>query len=189
MRLARAALRLSGQAWIRSERPTHTAINRDQPMVTTSSTLTANRLCARCVDLCLCPASLDTMDYHRVRPSELEEAHELLASNGWHQRIQCIERFRLLVEASQVAEVAVLEGQVVGFVRAITDGQSNGYLSMLVVAPAHRRKGIGRQLVERALGSNAQGTWVLRAGRSGAAEFFASLGFEPSSLAMERRRA
>ena len=128
------------------------------------------------------------MELHRVQASELSSVHELLAANGWRERIGSVQQFASLVEASQVADVAVVEGQVVGFVRAITDGQSNGYLSMLVVAPTHRGRGIGRQLVERALGTNAQVTWVLRAGRGGAPEFFAKLGFEHSSLAMERRR-
>ena len=129
------------------------------------------------------------MDIHRVQASELAAVHELLAQNGWRERVGSIEQFASLVEASQVADVAVLEGRVVGFVRAITDGRSNGYLSMLVVASGHRRRGIGRSLVFHALGTNTQVTWVLRAGREGAAEFFARLGFERSSLAMERRRA
>ena len=129
------------------------------------------------------------MDIHRIRPSELSGAFELLATSGWERRIGDQGQFASLVEASQVAEVAVVQGQVVGFVRAITDGLSNGYLSMVVVAPGHRGQGIGRRLVERAMGSDPRITWVLRAGREGAAGFFAKLGFEHSTLAMERRRA
>ena len=129
------------------------------------------------------------MELRRIRTSELASAHRLLAENGWRARLGSVQQFGLLVDASQVADVAILEGQVVGFVRAITDRQSNGYLSMLVVAPTHRGKGIGRQLVERAIGADTGVTWVLRAGREGAPEFFAKLGFERSSIAMERRRA
>ena len=128
------------------------------------------------------------MELRRVQSTELSSAHELLAANGWRARIGSVQQFSSLVEASQVADVAVIEGQVVGFVRAITDGQSNGYLSMLVVASTHRGRGIGRRLVEQAMGTNTKVTWVLRAGREGASEFFAKLGFEHSSLAMERRR-
>jgi len=86
------------------------------------------------------------------------------------------------------AEVAIIEGRIVGFARGITDGRSNGYLSMVVVAAIHRGQGIGRLLVEHAIGTHPEVTWVLRAGREGAAEFFAKLGFERSSVAMERRR-
>ncbi|MBX3628047.1 MAG: GNAT family N-acetyltransferase [Rhizobacter sp.] len=129
------------------------------------------------------------MEIRRVQTEELSSAYELLAQNGWRDRLENLERFVQLVEASQLAEVAVTEGQIVGFLRGITDGLSNGYLSMVVVAPSHRGRGIGRKLVEHAVGSNPQVTWVLRAGRAGANEFFAKLGFEHASLAMERRRA
>lgn len=39
------------------------------------------------------------------------------------------------------------------------------------------------------MGENTDITWVLRAGREGASEFFSRLGFEPSSIAMERPRS
>lgn len=124
----------------------------------------------------------------RVRPEELQQVHDLLSMNGWAHRIASVAALASLVEASQIAEVAVLEGQVVGFARGLSDGLSNGYLSMVVVADTHRGKGIGRRLVEHAMGTAPNITWVLRAGREGAADFFAKLGFEASSLAMERRR-
>ena len=134
------------------------------------------------------PPSMGVIEFHRIRACELSSVHELLAANGWRERLGGVEQFSSLAEASQVADVAVIEGQVVGFVRAITDGQSNGYLSMLVVASTHRGRGIGRRLVEQAIGTKHRVTWVVRAGREGAPEFFAKLGFEHSSLAMERRR-
>ena len=118
----------------------------------------------------------------------MQEVHELLAANGWKGRIGDLQRFTELIEASQVAEVAIIKDRVVGFARGISDGRSNGYLSMVVVTATHRGKGIGRLLVEHAMGTNPEITWVLRAGREGAEEFFAKLGFEHSSLAMERRR-
>lgn len=128
------------------------------------------------------------MEIHTVTPSDIPAAFELLASNGWHERIASADQLAELVAASQVAAVAISAGEVVGFARAITDGLSNGYLSMLVVAPEHRRQGIGRALVEYAVAANPRGTWVLRAGRDGAAEFFSSLGFRQSTIAMERLR-
>jgi ribosomal protein S18 acetylase RimI-like enzyme len=128
------------------------------------------------------------MELRRVSPSELEAVYELLASNGWAHRLSSKQEFAQLIQSSQLAEVALDDGEIVGFLRAITDGQANGYLSMVVVKPSHRGRGIGRSLVERAMGDNKKVTWVLRAGREGAAEFFAKLGFEASSAAMERRR-
>lgn len=129
------------------------------------------------------------MNVRPVFPADIPAVYELLIGNGWKDRIPSLQWFTELVAASQVAEVAVVEEQVVGFIRGISDGLSNGYLSMVVVAPSHRSKGLGRQLVQSAIGTNPQVTWVLRAGREGAAEFFARLGFEPSSISMELRRA
>lgn len=128
------------------------------------------------------------MQIHRIQPEELPAVFELLSTNGWAQRLGGLQRFAALIEASQIASVAQVEGRVVGFVRGITDGLSNGYLSMLVVAADRRGQGIGRALVEQAIGNDPDISWVLRAGREGAAAFFARVGFEPSSLAMERRR-
>jgi GNAT superfamily N-acetyltransferase len=128
------------------------------------------------------------MELRRIRPSELAATLNLLIACGWGHRVDNIEHLAALVAASQIAEVALVEGQVVGFARGITDGLSNGYLSMVVVAPSHRGCGIGRKLIEHVTGAHPRVTWVLRAGREGAATFFSKLGFNPSSIAMERQR-
>ena len=99
------------------------------------------------------------------------------------------ERFHRLVEGSQRTAVAVHEGQMVGFARGIMDGVSNGYLSMVAVDPKHRRKGVGRRLVAHVVGPDRSLTWVLRAEREGATQFFEAIGFVPSVAAMELRRA
>lgn len=128
----------------------------------------------------------------RVRnaePLEVESIRQFLCANGWAHRVGNAEQFATLIAASQRTAVAIAPtGEVIGFARAITDGISNGYLSMVVVSPAHRRQGVGKRLVEHIVGSGSSITWVLRAGREGAAEFFAALGFSVSSVAMERCR-
>jgi len=127
----------------------------------------------------------------QIRPFQQADASDvfrLLTANGWQHRIPSIDYLRELVAASQRAMVAVDGGRTVGFARAITDGLSNGYLSMVVVEASCQGQGIGTQLVERIVGDEPQVTWVLRAGREGAHGFFSKLGFTASADAMERVR-
>jgi ribosomal protein S18 acetylase RimI-like enzyme len=122
-------------------------------------------------------------------PEDIEPIRQFLTAHGWEQRVGDALQFADLIRRSQRTAVKIQDGEVIGFARAITDGLSNGYLSMVAVSSAHRRQGIGRALIEHIVGDDPKLTWVLRAGRDGAAEFFAALGFEPSTCAMERRRA
>lgn len=119
---------------------------------------------------------------------EVESVRQFLCANGWAHRAGSPEAFAQLLAHSQRTAVAVTDHKIVGFARAITDGISNGYLSMVVVSQEHRLQGVGRALVEHITGDDPGITWMLRAGREGAIEFFAKLGFKVSSIAMERVR-
>ena len=123
-----------------------------------------------------------------MQPSDAEPVRLFLGENGWAHRTGSSEHFAQLIANSQRTALAIKDSHIVGFARGITDGLSNGYLSMVVVCGQHRREGVGRALVEHVMGDNTAITWVLRAGRGSASDFFSKLGFETSTIAMERSR-
>ena len=128
------------------------------------------------------------MNIRPILPAEFETARQLLAQCGWTKKIEDPALFARSVLASQIALVAEVDGQIVGFLRAISDGVFNGYISMVAVSPDYRQRGIGAALVNTATGTNPNITWVLRADRDGVTDFYTSLGFQSSSTAMEKRR-
>jgi len=129
------------------------------------------------------------MNIRAIAPSEFEEARQLLLAAGWDRGVSSAEEFALLLSRSHLTLVAVEDSQVVGFLRAFTDGIANGYISMLVVAEAHRRRGIGQALVRAATSESPRMTWGLRAARHGVSDFYEKLGFWKSQVGMERAGA
>lgn len=56
----------------------------------------------------------------------------------------------VLSAPNAVTLVAVEDGAVIGFAAAISDGAIEAYLSTLVVAASHRRRGVGTALITAA---------------------------------------
>ena len=127
------------------------------------------------------------MEIRPVEPGEYEAVRQFLSAEGWRHRVADPVKFREMMKGSARALAAWEDARVVGFARALCDGVSNGYISMVAVAADRRGHGIGRQLVERLTGDDPGVTWVLRAGR-GSRGFWEKMGFEASEVAMEKIR-
>jgi predicted N-acetyltransferase YhbS len=92
-------------------------------------------------------------------------------------------RLRIAVERSAISIVAVDDGEVVGFARALSDEAFAVYIADVLVRPARQRQGIGRALVETILDHYPLERYhhqVLVAER-GAEGFYRRLGLVPVS--------
>ncbi len=130
-----------------------------------------------------------TVEYRLIAPHDYETVRQFLSEQGWRSRVQDPARFGKMMERADRTVVAWEGARVIGFGRALCDGVSNGYISMLAVAADRRRQGIGREIVRRLMADDEDEgvTWVLRAGRNSGG-FWKKLGFTESQIAMERVR-
>jgi ribosomal protein S18 acetylase RimI-like enzyme len=127
------------------------------------------------------------MEFRSIRPEDFELVRTFLAEVGWKHRVSDPERFRRMMEKTDRTVVAWDDQRVVGFGRALCDGISNGYISMVAVATDRQGHGIGRKLVEHLMGNDHNLTWVLRSGHDSEG-FWEKMGFKRSIVAMERLR-
>jgi ribosomal protein S18 acetylase RimI-like enzyme len=128
------------------------------------------------------------MEFRPLAPDEYERVRQFLSDVGWQHRVADPEKFKTLMEHTGRAVVAYEGRRVVGFARALCDEVSNGYISMVAVAPDMRGRGVGRELVRQLIKDDTGITWVLRAGR-GSDGFWEKVGFLRSEVAMERVRS
>lgn len=128
------------------------------------------------------------MEYRPIRPEEYEAVRLFMAEMGWESRVSDPAKFQKMMERADRTVVVFDGDRVIGFGRALCDDVSNGYISMVAVAPDKRGQGIGRELVKRLVGDDPGLTWVLRARRDSKG-FWQKLGFTVSEIAMERTRA
>jgi len=138
---------------------------------------------------CLEGGFVSMVVYRPVHINDYEAVQTFLTDNGWATRVGDVERFRAMLDGADRTVVALDGVRVVGFARALCDGVSNGYISMVAVAKDLRRQGIGRRMVEQLMHGDTGGdiTWVLRAAR-GSRGFWERVGFTASEIAMERVR-
>lgn len=128
------------------------------------------------------------MEFRAATSDDYENVRQFLAENGWEKRVADKEKFCRMMENADRTVVAFEGEKVIGFARALCDDVSNGYIGTVAVAENFRKRGIGRELVERLIGTDENITWVLRAGRD-SEKFWKKMNFNFSEVAMEKTRS
>lgn len=127
------------------------------------------------------------MEYRGAVPEEYEAIRKLLIQVGWEKHVRDERQFQQMLENSDRTVVALDGLCIVGFARAICDGVSNGYITMVAVSPNERGHGVGAQMVKTLIGNDPRIKWVLTSDLN-SMEFWEKQGFRLFKLAMMKPR-
>jgi GNAT superfamily N-acetyltransferase len=91
------------------------------------------------------------VDLRPFAPQDLDGVLDLCRAEGWPSLPGDPARAcRLLTNPGVTTYVADDAGALAGFAYLLSDGELQAYLATMVVAADHRRRGLGRRLVEAA---------------------------------------
>ena len=89
------------------------------------------------------------MEYREFGSERIDEIVEIYRANGWTSYLGDRDRLVGAFDSSLYVLGAFEDGQLVGFVRCVGDGEFILYVQDLIVLPSHVRRGIGRELMRR----------------------------------------
>jgi ribosomal protein S18 acetylase RimI-like enzyme len=120
-------------------------------------------------------------------PAHLGQLARIFDSVGWQHRTRDRERLAQMVRGSMYA-VSAYDGEtLVGYVRALSDGAFNAYVSTVAVLPEYQRRGIGREMIRRLLDGRDHIQFVLHAAPD-VHPFYLRCGFSPAPDMLRRDR-
>lgn len=114
---------------------------------------------------------------------ELPKLLDLYNSVGWTSYTDTPDRLAAAVAGSHTVVAASAGEQLVGLARVVSDGASIWYLQDLLVRPDFQRRGIGRELVRRALqdATGVRQKVLLTDDEPGQKAFYETLGFQQTT--------
>lgn len=128
-----------------------------------------------------------TIVYRHDHDFDLVSLAALFQSAGWGERGGSVSALAQVIAGSRWVVTAWDEGVLVGFVRAISDGVTTAYVTDVVVAITHRKRGIATGLVQQLLDGRDAIQFVLRA-EPELHPFYQRLGFGDPDRMLRRPR-
>lgn len=116
----------------------------------------------------------EDFEFRMERDLNLDEVARLYLEAEWITEPADHGMLRAMLEGSYAVSAAFRNGRLVGMMRALSDGVSDGYMLDLVVLKEYRRCGIGREILDRlAAHLKEKGCdWVLCIGAPGTERFY-----------------
>ncbi|NYE07535.1 ribosomal protein S18 acetylase RimI-like enzyme [Bacillus niacini] len=114
----------------------------------------------------------------------LDEMKEIYSSVGWTKHT--IEIIKQIFEASNVIALVTVNGRIIGFGRAMTDGVFNAAIYDVIVHPEFQKQGIARQIMEYLLDKLSNISCVHLISTSGNEDFYKKLGLKRIKTGMAR---
>ncbi|MGH7024586.1 MAG: GNAT family N-acetyltransferase [Caulobacteraceae bacterium] len=115
------------------------------------------------------------MDIRPYTPADLPGVLRLCNLEGWEWLQADPARANKALTAPGVTTMVAVEGgALVGFAQLQSDGEVQAHLSQIAVEPAHRRKGVARELIVQALRA-AGGVRIDLIANEGAEDFYRAL--------------
>ena len=120
-------------------------------------------------------------DFSKVN---LDEMKVIYASVGWTKHTK--EIIKQVFEASNVSVFVTVNGRIVGFGRAMTDGLFNAVIYDVLVHPKFQKQGIARQIMEYLLAKLSNISCVHLISTTENTGFYKKLGLKRTKTGMAR---
>ncbi|MCM3118715.1 GNAT family N-acetyltransferase [Neobacillus sp. MER 74] len=120
-------------------------------------------------------------DFSKVN---LEEMKEIYSSVGWTKHTK--EIIKQVFEASNVIALVTVNGRIIGFGRAMTDGVFNAAIYDVIVHTEFQKQGIARKIMEYLLDKLSNVSCVHLISTTGNEDFYKKLGLKRIKTGMAR---
>ena len=92
--------------------------------------------------------SMELYDFGCERMAEVMQIYE---EAGWRAYLADVEKLKRAFQSSLYLLGAFKEDELVGFIRCVGDGEHIVLIQDVIVRASHRRRGIGRRLIQQTL--------------------------------------